>query len=190
MKKLDIRGFALVEGLLIVIALALVTGVGYYVYHTQNEENKPQTSQNTSNTQGNESQQASTDSAKADNLAGYVAVKEWGVKVAIRDAEKVQYTIDNTPNTVISGDTYESHLSPSFKPEALQDKSCTPGVGMYRSKTKFANVGEDNQKKVGDYYYFVTGGPGACSDNPETNPDDQLKTRFLADFAPKNVTSL
>ncbi len=39
-KELNQTGFTLVEGLLIVIALALVVFTGYYVWHTQHQTNK------------------------------------------------------------------------------------------------------------------------------------------------------
>ncbi|MDB5164931.1 MAG: hypothetical protein JWL89_557 [Candidatus Saccharibacteria bacterium] len=39
-KKMDQKGFSLVEGLLVIIAVALVAFVGYYVYHAQSQTNK------------------------------------------------------------------------------------------------------------------------------------------------------
>ncbi len=47
MKKLGQKGFGLMEGLLIVIALTLVVGVGYYVFNSQ----KTKTDKNNSTTQ-------------------------------------------------------------------------------------------------------------------------------------------
>lgn len=41
MKKLGQKGFTLVEGLLIVIALSLVVGVGYYVSNANKDDKKP-----------------------------------------------------------------------------------------------------------------------------------------------------
>lgn len=43
--KLNSRGFTLVEGLLIVIAISLVTGVGYYVYNSNKDNQTKSNSQ-------------------------------------------------------------------------------------------------------------------------------------------------
>lgn len=40
MKKLNQKGFTLVEGLLIVIAIGIVIGVGYYIYNANRDTNK------------------------------------------------------------------------------------------------------------------------------------------------------
>jgi Tfp pilus assembly protein PilE len=40
MKNLNNRGFTLVEGLLLIIAISLVAGVGYYVYQSNNNKNE------------------------------------------------------------------------------------------------------------------------------------------------------
>ncbi|HEX7633488.1 MAG TPA: prepilin-type N-terminal cleavage/methylation domain-containing protein [Candidatus Saccharimonadales bacterium] len=39
-KKMNQKGFSLIEGLLVIIALALVIFVGYYVYHSQKQTDK------------------------------------------------------------------------------------------------------------------------------------------------------
>jgi Tfp pilus assembly protein PilE len=40
MSKLNQKGFTLIEGLLIIIALALIVFTGYYVWHSQSQSNK------------------------------------------------------------------------------------------------------------------------------------------------------
>lgn len=65
MKKINQAGFTLVEGLLVIIALALVTGVGYYVYSNQADKNSSKT---TAVGNGRDSGQKT---AKTDPYAGW-----------------------------------------------------------------------------------------------------------------------
>lgn len=117
----------------------------------------------------------------------YYKIEAWGIKVALRDADKVDLKIDDKQGELIGTDPFNGVAEPQFKDSALEDKTCTPGVALYRSKTSFSSFASTEQK-VGDYYYVVTGGPGSCSDDPANNPDDQLKTRFLEDFKPSNIS--
>lgn len=114
-------------------------------------------------------------------------IKEWGVKIALRDSDKVQFSVEDTGGT-LSNDKYDGTAVPTFKPAFLQDKTCTPGLALYRAKTKFSV--DTNQKQIGEYYYQITGGPGSCSADPQHNPDDILKGRFLQDFDIRNISSI
>lgn len=69
MKKLDQKGFGLVEGLLILVTLALVIGGGYYIYTKRNEKKAEQATP-----QANTSEQADTEAATT-WTAGDFAVK-------------------------------------------------------------------------------------------------------------------
>ena len=174
-KQSHSAGFGLVEVLAIAVVVSLMAIVGYFVYTAMN---KPAPTQNTDTNAVQDAQEPST--------SEYAEVKDWGVKVALRDYDKVQFTIRNQEGELASGGRYQGSANPSFKPEFVADDSCEPGLGLYRSMTSSA---ERTEKKIGDYYYFIAGGPGACSDDPANNPDDQLKTRFLQDFTLQNLSA-
>lgn len=79
MQKLAQKGFTLVELLLIVIALSLVTGVGYYVYSVNKDDKKPETtSQATQKTETKLTEQPNVE---------YVEFRDLGFK--IKKSEKM-----------------------------------------------------------------------------------------------------
>ena len=85
MKKLNQKGFGLVEGLLILIAVTLIGFVGYYIYHTQKQADKNLTIPSTSNTVSNKT----SSSSKAQE--NYLTIKEWGVRIALSATSEGAY---------------------------------------------------------------------------------------------------
>lgn len=87
MKKLSQKGFTLVEGLLIVIALSLFIGVGYYVY-SANKDNT--TNAVVTNTPEKKSTPKTTE-------IKYLEIKELGIKIPLtKDLEKATYEINSS----------------------------------------------------------------------------------------------
>lgn len=84
------QGIALIETLLIVLILVIIGFGGYYVWHTQKENNKV-----TDDTlKASQSAPAPTSSAK------YLTIKEWGVKLKLdNDSQDAYYTFDDGPTT-------------------------------------------------------------------------------------------
>ncbi len=131
---------------------------------------------------------SSSDSSSGSTSDGYVTIKEWGIKIKLKEAEKVYFKVDNKPGEATFG-KYDAVATPYFKSQYLQDKECTPGVALFRTKT-IDDFFKEGATKIGVYYYIITGGPGACSNDPDHNPDDQLKIRFLHDFSTENIVEL
>lgn len=90
------KGFSLVEGLLVIIALAIVGGVGYYVYHTQQETSKTVDTAKTTN------QSTATASTEAKD---YLVLKEVGMKMDKTGMPGVYYKVgkNQTPINDIPG---------------------------------------------------------------------------------------
>lgn len=65
MNRLNQKGFTLIEGLLIVIALSLVAGVGFYVYKSTNDTKSSQSNSQTAN-QETKNQETKVTPAKSD----------------------------------------------------------------------------------------------------------------------------
>jgi hypothetical protein len=189
MKNLNNKGFAAIEGALIAIIVAVIAGVGYYVWKQSSADNSgtPQRSV-TVPAQKEEEQPEKKETSSAD----YLTIEDWGIKIKMRDAEKVSIKVTNK-----SGDLgydqdgkFVGYASPSFKKQYIEDDSCAPGVSLYRSSGDQKSFYTQHAKKIGDYYYWITGGPGPCSDHPKTDPDDILKNRFLSDFDTDNISVL
>ena len=184
------KGFAALEAILIIVILVIIGGTGYYVWHSKQQTDKTlsqaeKTSQITPRITAKKASNTST-STSSSKSASYVNLTEWGIKIKIRDADKVVFTIDDSVTKPYGIDAIGT-AGPKFKPEALVDKSCEPGVSLYRSNQ---SPGDFANKKVNEKYYWITGGPGACSNNPTTNPDDILKQRFLQDFIVDNIEQI
>lgn len=171
MKKSRSAGFGVIEIIIIVVVVALIGVLGYYLY---TQQNKPAQNQTTT----------TEPTTKKD-----VTITEWGVKIALRDYDKVNFTVITEAGEAPFGAVFEAVATPSFKPQFLQNKDCAPGLALYRSKVSPVSGSASAEKKIGDYYYFVTGGPGPCSDDPNS-ADDKLKARFTSDFTLDNVSSL
>jgi hypothetical protein len=90
------NGFSLVEGLLAIIAIAIVGGVGYYVYHTQQEIKKTADAAKTTN-------QAPSNSTS--DKKDYLILKEAGVKMDKSAIPGARYTVGKNqgPAVDISG---------------------------------------------------------------------------------------
>jgi len=170
------------SALIILLILVVLVAAGLLAYRMIHDKNKNKTQNTTQNNTTNDT--AKTSNNTTTPTTSFLSIPEWGVKIAMRDASKVQVTVNNKSGMIFGEDPYEAEAVPDFIKGAVQDDSCKPGLGLYRSKTAFAD--SSIQKKVGDYYYAVTGGPGSC----EKDADNQLKTRFLHDFDPNNISAL
>ena len=179
-------GFSAVEMLLSLIAVSLITFVGYYVYHTQQATNAINKSITTAATAPvpRSIHKVPSATATAPAASGYYAIKEWGVKIKLAVADKVFFTVTNESGQAYDS-KFESSAKPVFKPENLVDKTCSPGVELFRSMTK-PTVSPDNPVKVGQYYYFANGAPGGCSNDA----DNKLKISFLDDFSKLDIQQL
>lgn len=179
MKRISDKGFVHVA-VVVVLALVVLGGAGYLVWNRNNASEDISSSE------------VATEDTEmvADE---FLLVTEWGIKISLRDAAKVQYKITDNLDLYLAthpDQVFESVLDPTFKSEFLLDETCTPGLSLYRTKTLTDPNALDYVKKIGAYYYYITGGPGACSPDPDNNPDDQLKGRFVNDFDIDNVTAL
>lgn len=180
--SIDEKGFTLIEGLLIFVIVIIVGGTGYYIYHSSKQADKNLQSTST-DTKFNKKKSKTADRVTQDEVnLDYIVIKEWGVKVKVRDANKVSVQVANEPGDSPTGKV-DGSANPVFKSGVLQDQSCTPGVSLYRS----AGQNEfNNAKLIGSHYYFITGSPGPCMQDS----DNQLKQRFLEDFTLENVQQL
>jgi Tfp pilus assembly protein PilE len=191
MKNLNAKGFGILEGLLIVVIVGLLGGAGYYVYNSQKKTNESLDSANNSlnqinsanNANENQEPQGQTDAETADK--GQLAIKELGIKIKLQDYEKLSYKYVAKSGGDFYTGRYDSFATPLIKKRFLQDDSCQNlGVNIYKS-TKQQDF---DTKKIGGYYFWVTGSPASCG--PVGGPDDNLMGRILKELVPENIEAL
>jgi hypothetical protein len=115
---------------------------------------------------------------------GYLIIKEWGVKVKMRDADKVTYEMVSS-----------NAAKPIIKPNVRQDARCkNDDLGLALLRYKFNNLpeaykGEYPAKKAIDTYIYVEeGAPGIVC--PYNKDDGALEERVLLDFNILNIEKL
>lgn len=110
--------------------------------------------------------------------ADYIDIKEWKVRLAFEDADKVTYRMLDDAVTAGSGVQF-IHLY--LKDEVTSVERCRPlGVSISRD-TK--NTGGDSITKIGEYYYGLGGGAGACDGDPggPNGSINQLRKKIIGD---------
>jgi len=126
-----------------------------------------------------------------DPNAGYLVIKEWGIKWKTSMADSIGYTYKAVnPPTSIPWDenrgTYDSVVSFYIKPELLHDKTCSElAVSMFRLVDPVTPMDNINVK-IGDRYYTSDGSPYACGDGH----DQSLRSSVLNEYDFANWYSL
>ncbi len=163
MKQLNQKGFALVEGLLILVILAAIGGVGYYVYQANNDATDTQ----------NAAQTAANSATPPKTKTNYVAIKEWSVRSPYDGKLDLSYTIKDN--------------GADFSSKQLSDATNGGCVGYgghivrYMPNEEYGVGGETasqvakdpnasvTYKVVGSYYYFFVHDQSLCPDISDPN---------------------
>jgi hypothetical protein len=193
------KGFSVIEILIIVVILGLVGTVGWIVYYRQKDDKSetnmtnvtptPVTTDQPKTSGDPEPELPFTSPTVTEN--GEFVFKEWGIKISgIRDYQKVQFKIYTESGVLPTEGSFDAYAVPVFKPEFIRDKTCSPGISLYRSTTTPHSTLPPGIKKIGNHYYTWGGGPGPCSKDPDNDPDDQLKRRFLQDIFSTNISAI
>lgn len=187
MKKLNTKGFGAIEALLIVVIVGVIGGVGYFVYNSQKKTSKPLDNAANSQTepQNTSTPDNTTTVSAPDKYAGNLVIKEWGLRMNMKDADKVTYEYHGSGLEDDKGQQ-ESYITLVVKPDYLQDKTCTVSVGITRYKSVNSEFFIGIAKKIGDYYYIGGGSPYSCGNEA----DDALNKSARTDFDYKNLQTL
>ncbi|HEX5448017.1 MAG TPA: hypothetical protein VFW90_02335 [Candidatus Saccharimonadales bacterium] len=186
------KGFAALEGLLILIIIAIIGGTGWYVWHSKNQTDNTldrAASQETTASNKKESTNA-TESAPGQK---YLVITQWGVKAKNPQGLTLEYKIDK--NTAVF--TSKELVS------ASGGKSCDGGsiwrvlptdmvpfegppdevtAQQYIDDTKNDSSFSQNYSKLGQYYYIYRGEQGACSDGSEIQNLQSQTEQAVADL--------
>lgn len=153
MPKLNQKGFSLIEGLLIVIALVLIIFVGYYVWHTQKEANK------TLDSSSKTSQKSSQSSDKKEKDVDPVLFKDNGTVVyalsglaKTSDQKGVSATLDEQCNKSGTDYSYQTASHTFVAATTVEDIFSADS-----SSQNYLKVGDFVRINVGCYDKSATG---------------------------------
>lgn len=178
-KKTPQKGSAHVA-IIVILVVALLGTLGFVFW--QNFIHKD-TSPTTQVIHENQTDKKSKDLPEKNNDEGYVVVREWGIKFKTSVSNELEYSI--TSRTGGPTDTTYEELGLKIKADAVTDKRCVNfGADLYRQTEPTTMFGA---KKIGDYYYFMTGAPGQCSENES---DLNIQKAILHDLQVENIKEL
>lgn len=173
-----------------VITLIVAGVLGYFYW---DNFLKPEQTQNSNNTQQTSVKSEEKTKEETENPnEGYLVIKEWGIRVKMRDAAKVQYKLrDFGPDDrkFQNAGSYRYSITMSVKPEFLEDETCK-GASVEMIQLISFNDGSGWQaKEVDGNYYLVTGSPYFC-DGGSDSADNKLGKRVLEDFRIENISPI
>lgn len=144
-------GFALIEGLLILLIVAVIGGVGYYVYNSQKQTDRSLNSASSVSDNDSSTKRSDNSSAKeketevmVNKNPGFVTISEWGVAAKIGstdNSDKLTYRITK--------DEYGDDTAYFLLTDSVSTKCREVGLALHRK------VGSDNSKyaKIGAASY-------------------------------------
>lgn len=156
-------GFTAIE---VIIGVVLVAAIGVAVFLVYQNQQKSNTSKATPS--------PTAFMGPTPNPAQYLVIKEWGIKIKLRDAPKATYIYQASGS--VPG--VDSGITLKVKPEYLQDKTCNISVDINRYSKTPDNTQPEPAAKIGNYYYVVGGSPYHCNAT-----DDALNDRIRNDFS-------
>jgi Tfp pilus assembly protein PilV len=176
------KGFSLIEGLLVIIAITLIAFVGYYVWHTQ-QQSEDDTQVSVTSTK--------TTVAKNDTTK-YWQISEWKVQAPESKKLTLTYSFPSAND--------RSYIGVSSAQLTAKDSQCTPNamsagaIERYKptdnvtmtdrdpdssdpTATQFAaKLSKSEYAYTGGYYYFYRNAQGLCGSN-DPNGDLQGETQ-------------
>ncbi len=183
MQKLNQKGFGMIEGLLIVIALTMIAGVGFYVVNANKDNSKA--------TQSSQQTTTKVEEAKKDEKK-YLEIKELGIKFELNDKLKDAYYFVHESGFV--------YISVRHFDSLKGFEGCTArgefGNGGGLAVINAAKVGDDHfgtpltqadlesfgGVKIGDRYYAFEGNNQAPCHNPNTVPENDPNIALFSEL--------
>lgn len=169
-------------GIITTLILAiLLAGTLGYTWWQNSSTIKPHTSAQPTNQK--ETTPAKDTTSDASNDKNYLVIKEWGVKLKTPIADHLTYQPRSLANT--GSPTPYDELGLKIKSTSVTNQNCVDfGADLLRQKTPSDRF---ETKKIGDYYYFIAGAPGLCSEEPS---DKQLQQEALIDLNLSNLEKI
>jgi len=174
------KGFAhafLIIGL--VVALVCALGFVYWQNFIYKEPTRTELVNVPSKTQEDKK---SSNELKAESEGKFLPINEWGIKLDSSVVAHLEYNISSRIGG--SQNTEYDSLGLKIKQSSVENQDCVNfGADLYRQKV----ATEFDSKKIGDYFYYVTGAPGQCSENAD---DLKLQQTVLDELRIDNISKL
>jgi hypothetical protein len=187
-------GFAAVEAVIIVVVLAVVAGLGWYVYKSnQKDDKKTTTSQNDSDTADTKNPGTNQESDVKDG--NYVTISAWGVRAPYEGEQKLTYKLSDDKRIAYFGSEQLTALDAACSTArgggmiqrfASSDRTWVDGSGPTAEE---AAKTDSSYQKVGNYYYHFTHEQSGCGDTDKTAALQQQVNDLVKTLTSKLVTT-
>lgn len=166
----------------IITTIVVVLAVGGLVAWRVYVANKQSAQNNSSQPVATPASQSTTPIPQSDPNAGYVVIKEWGVRFKPVDGlKRVIY------GPVVQPDTSVATMGFSTDELVAADANCTVARGAIGVLTRMTSIPESMPPSfvaatihIGAYYYYYAGVQAVCADKPGTSTDQlQVQTGNL-----------
>jgi len=182
----------LIMGLLVFVLIAIITGTGWYVWHSKQVADKTldaasKSAQSTASSSTSKKTAAQSPTTTPVSTQSYVTIKEWGVRAAFAGPLHLEYTFragnsntaDFTSQELLKADptcTYEfGGIIARYKAEDQADQLQS---GPYQMTVRQYIASDTNKDyaHIGDYYYFFDHTQAGCGSDPNKTSDLISKT--------------
>ncbi len=165
------KGFAVLEGLLILVIIGIIGGTGWYVIHSKNQTDQTLTAAASTN-QTPTAKTTAKKSATTPTNQPYLTIKEWGVRAPYDGTDTFTYTMSAGGGTAALftskylADTYgcTDFGAGQIDRYAPSDDVSADGTGGLTAQQDAAQ-NPTTYTHVGNYYYRFTHDHAACSDS-------------------------
>jgi hypothetical protein len=185
MKNLSRNGFTLIEALLIIIALGVITGVGFYVYNSVRPNEQTTT--------------ATTQQATQTATKKYLRIPEAGIKLELTDSIKDAYYVVGDGGYIYLSTRYFDAVPGFEKCKATSEYPTSGVLGLEIAKVGDPSLGgswtqaelealDPKPQKIDETYYWLQKGNGtpcwygtSISENdPRVTKLEQIQSDLIA----------
>lgn len=167
------------------VFILILAFLGMAIYNTNRPTNKGELTSESTNqeasildnetSQNAENQFSAPPGLNKTKLDGYLVIDEWGIKLQLKDFDKVFYTYEDRGENNYG--TPETITTIKVKSEFLQNKDCNAGINWSRGKNLDPQL-KAIAVRIGDYYYVS----GSTSYDCGNVGDNDLNKRLQKDF--------
>jgi len=194
MKKLDQKGVGTLEVMLLIVVIALIGGVGYYVFKMNKDTNKTLDNANKSSSSTTASTQAKSGSqqTQATDSTKYLTITELGIKLPLTDVTKTAYYYTKDGYAYLST-TQLKDKDPSCAANETSIAAISKSAKTAKYETSGGQqLGQTNEEwvkangygtTIGDYTYIVTPGQAACSSDEAVQSIQTQAVKAFTDSA-------